>query len=218
MKRLIAVFALVFAALSLAAVAGADPGDHGKRGDDHGKHHEHFDRGKHRHGNGPFVFRTTVTTPDNGTCQNAWANDTLNRTYVVKTRADGSALLIVLDRGTFTTLAGQSPGACETTDSNHGHVVTAGIAGKIRGFIAGIVTGGTFNPNATCAANCTRDVFLTSFFGAGAAFSCNTDNTCRFDFKYRSNDSTLMFDHWRDRGSAANGALHERLTGDIATS
>jgi hypothetical protein len=126
-------------------------------------------------------------------------------------------VLAEFDRGTFTTLAGQSPGACETTDTNHGHVVTPGTAGTLRGFIVGIVTGGTFNPAATCATDCFRATFVSSFFGPTAKLSCDTDQTCRFVFDYRSADPTLMFDHWRDRGRAANGVLTDVLRGDIAT-
>jgi hypothetical protein len=221
MKRVMTILVPALGALAFAATSFAGDGRHdgGHDGDHHANrgHHEGEHHGDRR-GNGTFVFRTNLTTTDTGTCQNQWANDTLTRTYVVKPRSDGSFVLVAFDRGTFTTLAGQSPGACETTDTNHGLLVTPGVTGKVRGFIAGIVTGGTFNPNATCGTNCFRSTFISSFFGPTAKFSCDTDQSCRFEFNYRSDDSTLAFDHWRDRGRAENGVLTDVLKGDIATS
>jgi len=212
----LALGALAFAATSFAGGGGRHDGGHDGNQRANNGHHEGEHQGE-RHGDGTFVFTTTLTTSDTGTCQNNWANDTLTRTYVVRPRSDGSFRLVAFDRGTFTTLAGQSPGACETTDTNHGLVVTPGITGKIRGFIAGIVTGGTFNPSATCGTNCVRSAFISSFFGPTAKFSCDTAQSCRFQFNYRSNDPTLTFDHWRDRGRAENGVLTDVLKGDIAT-
>ena len=207
MKKLIVVLALSIAALSLIAVAGADPGDHGKR-DDH--HHA-----KAAHGKFTFTFATT----DNGSCGTAWANDTTRRTFSVKDNGNGTFTLTQRDRGTFTTIGGTSPGACETT-SHHGKTVRAGVSGKLVALLRGTVSGGTFNRNATCAGtDCgSTATFLATFFGASAQFSCNTNSTdCKFNFNYTaSHHQSLLIRHWQAKGTGAGTSLVERFKGDIA--
>jgi hypothetical protein len=193
---------LLVAAFALAATGLADPG-HGK-GKGHGKNHNKF---------GPY----DVVTDDNGTCGNAWALDTEKRTFTVKRNRDGSYRVTRNDRGTFLTNAGQSPGACETK-GKHGATVLAGIKGKFHGYLRGTVTGGTFNPNATCPADCGfTDVWIATFFGPSATFSCNVDSpNCKFDFQYMARHQGLKFHHWYDKGKGAGTFLKERFHGDIA--
>jgi hypothetical protein len=210
MKRWLIVTVLAVAALVLVGAATGDPGDHGKA-----KGHSKSS-GKH---NGTRLS-FTVTTTDNGSCGSPWANDVIQRTFAVKKNEDGSYTLTRFDRGTFTTLAGVSPGACDTT-GNHGHTVRAGVTGKFVGYLRGTVTGGTFNPNATCAAgtNCGfTDAFVTTFFGGGATFSCFTNSAdCKFNFNYTAaKNQTLLFRHWQDKGKGAGTMLHEEFHGDIA--
>jgi hypothetical protein len=121
------------------------------------------------------------------------------------------------DRGTFLTNAGQSPGACETK-GKHGATVLAGIHGKFRGYLRGRVTGGTFDPNATCPADCGfTDVWIATFFGPNATFSCFTDSkACKFSFQYHARHQGLKFHHWYDKGKGAGTFLNERFHGDIA--
>ncbi len=140
-------------ALSATAFAHGGPGDN----DGHKKGHKH----------GHIAKRTfTVTTTDNGSCGAAWATDTVKRTFLVKKNRDGSYTLARLDRGRFVTLAGQSPGACDTT-GDHGQTIWAGVHGFLVGYIRGTVTGGTFDKNATCTGDdCGfTDVFLKTFLG-----------------------------------------------------
>src|SRR5258708_36502807 len=77
---------------------------------------------------GPFVLNTT----DGGSCGNFWANDTFERSYTIISNGGGNYTVKEKDKGTFVTLAGRSPGACETT-SNHGAFVSAGISGNLEG-------------------------------------------------------------------------------------
>jgi len=188
---------LLAAAFALAATGLADPG-HGK-GKGHG-HHGKF---------GPY----NVVTDDHGSCGNAWAVDTEKRTFKVHRNGDGSYTLTRYDRGKFLTNAGQSPGACETK-GKHGATVLAGIHGKFQGYIRGRVTGGTFDPKATCPADCGfTDVWIATFFGPSATFLCFTDSrACHFGFQYHG----LRFHHWYDVGKGAGTMLHERFHGDIA--
>ena len=193
---------LLVAAFALAATGLADPG-HGKG------------PGKGKHGKfGPYA----VVTDDHGSCGNAWAVDTEKRTFTVHKNHDGSYTLLRRDRGTFLTNAGQSPGACETT-KHHGATVVAGVKGRFHGYLRGKVTGGTFDPNATCPADCGfTDVWIATFFGPSATFSCfDNSKACRFDFEYSAlKHQSLKFRHWYDKGTGAGTFLKEHFRGDIA--
>ena len=195
---------LLVAAFALAATGLADPG-HGK-GTGHGK------QGKF----GPY----DVVTDDHGSCgqAHAWAVDTEKRTFRVHKNSDGSFTLLRTDRGKFLTNAGESPGACETTH-HHGHTLVAGVKGRFHGYLRGKITGGTFNPNATCPADCGfTDVWVATFFGPSATFSCfENSQACRFDFEYTGlRQQSLKFRHWFDKGHGAGTFLKERFRGDIA--
>jgi hypothetical protein len=184
MRKLITTLALTFAALALSATALANGDGRGNDGDSkkHGKSDHAKKHGKSDHAK----LRFAVATTDNGTCGTAWANLALKRTFFVKKHEDGSYTLVRFDRGSFVTLAGQSPGACDTT-GDHGQTIKAGVEGRVRGYLRGTVTGGTFDKNATCtAADCgTTEVFLKTYFGAGAQFSCSTNSAdCKFNYKY----------------------------------
>lgn len=205
MRRILTVLTLALGALAFTAVSSAHDGK--------GDHHAH-------HKGNTLHYETTLTTTDTGTCgQQVWATDTLKRVYAVHRSENGSYRLSVLDRGTFVTSASQSPGACEQ-GSQHGSLVTPGIKGRVVGFIAGKVTGGTFDKDATCAAPCTRDEFIAAHFGAAAKFSCDgpTVTSCRYAYLYRSRDDALKYHHWLDAGRAdKDGPLKTVDRGDIAT-
>jgi hypothetical protein len=215
-RRAGAVFAVLVVALTATAAAYACPG--GKHGDmnaafkfNHGHHHafkHDNDRDvRFKHDHNAFVLRTTLTSPDSGTCGNNWANDTLTRVYKVKQNHDGSFTLVAFDRGTFTTVAGQSPGACDTTDSHHGATVAAGITGGVVGFVVEKITG-TFNPSATCAAVCNRDAFVAAHFGTPTSRAVE-----KFAFFYGSKDPGLIQHMWVNRGTATTSSN----AGDIAS-
>lgn len=198
MKRILTTVILIAAALALAAAGLADPG--GK-----GKNKGHNSR-----------FAAVITVTDHGSCGNAWATDTSKRTWSVKPNGNGTFRVTRKDKGTFVTLAGQSPGACDTT-GKHGHLVNAGVHGKFRGFLTGTVSGGTFNQAATCDAACIGDTsaFIAAFF-PGGTFTCLQGFAgCKFNFEYSSPDKSLLFHHWQDKGT--NGVT-EQFNGDIANS
>ena len=207
MKRLIILTTVAIGAMLVAAAALAHPGPHAKKA-----------ISKHpnaRHGKLTFVVDTT----DNGSCGSAWADDHVTRTFIVKADSDGSYTLTRRDRGRFVTMAGTSPGACDTT-GRHGQTIRAGVQGKLVGFLRGTVTGGTFDPNATCTGNTCgfTDVFLTTFFGPNATFSCfENSSDCKFNFNYTAaRHQALVFRHWQDKGKGAGTMLHEVFHGDIA--
>lgn len=212
MRRFLILGALAVAALVLAAVGVADPGN------GHGKGHV-------KQGHARFTF--TFTNTDNGSCGGQpWATLLETRTYAVKDNGNGTFTLRRTDKGTFTTIGGPSPGACET-GSHHGHLVRTGVTGRFGGYIVGTVTATKFNPNATCANPdfcATREGFLQTYF-SGATYSCDQNSTdCKFNFNYTaSNKGTnqvpkLIFRHWQDKGKGAGTMLNEIFHGDIANS
>jgi hypothetical protein len=195
MKKLL-WFGAVLAALALSAAAAAGNG-----------RETHF---------GPFAG----TSPDNGTCGHAWATDTFNRDFKVKDNRDGTFnVREEFKDGSFTTIAGPSPGACDTT-GKHGTVVSAGVTGKMHGSLEGTVTSTTFDPNGCDAvtADCTTTQgFLLAAFGpAGpATFTCNLGYAgCEFKFEYSAGDQGLAFHHWEDASTNPPGG--ENFKGDIA--
>jgi hypothetical protein len=210
MRRILIALGLFVGVLALATAGLADPGDKGK-----GKK-----QGKNR-----FTF--TLTNTDNR-CDGsgAWANLNEKRTYVVHDNGDGTFTLRRVSRGTFTTIAGTSPGNCAANKSKHGHLVRAGVTGRFGGYLQGTVTGGTFNKNATCVAACFTDDFVKTFFGAGAVFTCDgaTNSTdCKFNFNYTAparaaNRPRLLVRKWQDRGKGSGTTLKEHFQGDIASS
>src|SRR6266516_6462202 len=200
MRRIVIPLFLFAGVLALATAGFADPGGKGKAT-------------KNPHSR----YSAQIVVTDHGSCGNGWATDTSMRTWSVKQAQNGTFRVGRQDKGTFVTIAGQSPGACDTT-GKHGAHVNVGINGKFRGYLRGTVSNGTFNPTATCAATCIGDtaVFISTFFGAGAKFTCSLGYAgCKFNFQYSSPDKTLKFHHWQDRGT--NG-VDEHFVGDIANS
>jgi hypothetical protein len=206
MKRLLAVPILVVGALALGAFAFADPG--------HGNKQPH-----------PNKARVLIHTTD-GSCSGGgavWADDTIMRTLKVHKNRDGSYRIREYDRGSFVTNAGglvASPGNCPANTSRHGHTVLVGVTGTLKGYIKGIVTGGTFDPHATCSTSpCKQGDFIKAFFGTTASFSCLSDSPkCKFKYGYHAKeDQNLLFRYWLDRGKGGGTFLKEHFFGDIAS-
>ncbi len=158
---------------------------------------------------GPFAS----TGGDGGTCGNIWATDTDNRDFTVKDNRDGTfTVQEEFKDGTFVTIAGQSPGSCET-GNHHGSTVLAGITGRFHGEEEGVVTGGAYNPNgcsATPAACTTTSGFIKATFGMTATFSGTT-----YAFHYAAGDQGLIYHEWKE--SFKKGDTTEQDSGDIAS-
>jgi hypothetical protein len=203
MKRLLALPVLVVGALALAAFAFANPG--------HGNKQPH-----------PNKAAVLIHTTDGSCSGGTWADDTIKRTVKVHKNKNGSYRIREEDKGSFITNAGgtlASPGNCPANTSAHGHTVRAGVVGTFKGYLKGTVTGGTFNPQATCTVTpCTQATFIAAFFGPTATFSCLTNSqNCKFKYDYHSKlDQNLLVRHWQDRGHGAGAFLQETFKGDIA--
>jgi hypothetical protein len=208
MRRIALPVLVLLTVLAFVTAAFADPGEKGK--------------GKAQ-GKNKFTFKL-VNTDNRCDDSGAWATLNETRTYQVHANGDGTFRLRQVDKGTFTTMAGKSPGDCPANKTKHGHLVRAGVTGRFGGYLVGTISGGTFNKNATCVPACFRDDFITAFFGAGAVFSCDTNSTdCKFNFNYTAsnraaNRPRLIVRHWQDRGKGAGTMLHEVFSGDIANS
>lgn len=161
------------------------------------------------------------TSTDSGTCGNDWATDTYQRVFTVKENKDGTfTLREEFKHGTFVTMAGLSPGACETNGSDHGTLVNEGVQGKMHGYLEGTVTGGSFNPAGDCGTGeCTTATFIATHFGPTATYSCFTGvpNDCKFSFEYEAHDQGLLFHHWKNQDKRPLVAGDENK-GDIANS
>lgn len=199
MKRWLALplMAAMMAVFPIAATANEGNGQNA--GGDGQHDSQHF---------GPFLSSST----DSGTCGD-WAQDTFQRRFAVEENANGTFAVNETFKGTFVTLAGQSPGACEAS-SPHGSTVSAGVDGRFAGFLRGTVSGGTYNPNGcSSAAACnTTSGFVTAVFGTGAAFTCLTGvGACSFSFRYHAKDH-ILFREWTNASNDLGGNR-----GDIAT-
>jgi hypothetical protein len=157
---------------------------------------------------GPFA----LTTTDGGSCGNFWANDTFERRFTVISNGGGNFTVREQDHGTFVTMAGPSPGGCESTP-HHGAFVSAGISGNIEGSAVFTVNSATNNPGA-CDPNpslcSTRSGFVAAVFGAPAVA---TITFTAFNFEYSSSDRSLAFHHWQDK---SDQAVNDKFEGDIA--
>ena len=91
-----------------------------------------------------------VAQEDVGTCNNLWALDTFSKFYTITANKNGSySVQVNYKDGTFVTIAGSSPGACESGTDN-GKTVAAGIMGKTHqeynGTVIGTLSGNTCTP------------------------------------------------------------------------
>ncbi len=160
-----------------------------------------------------------VSFQDYGTCQNIWANLTESSTYYVQRQnLDGTYDVRLVLRGKFSSIAGQSPGACDTGTDN-GNTIVNNVKGRLSITFHFVVSGGTFDPTATCGTPCATDytyagiqTFVTTFFGPTAtyAFAGNATEVAR------SKNSALCLSRWTDVFDPTTGA-QAAATGDIAT-
>lgn len=152
---------------------------------------------------------------DSGTCGNDWANDTYKRVFVASTTRNSDGTYSVTESfisGRFVTFDGPSPGACETAAQplGNGGSIRAGVTGNFNGNFMIVVSGGTFNPDATCdTTSCgTTADFVTTVYGAEA-----TGVVTSFGFDYHANGPGLLARDWHNASSDQGGN-----SGDIRSS
>jgi hypothetical protein len=155
-------------------------------------------------------------SPDSGTCGNDWANDTFDRHFTVHRNADGTFTVVEqFKKGSFTTMAGPSPGACET---NPGGTVVAGVTGSMHGYFIVPLPPGEVqtstdpscvagNPNAPCTTTGFIDSHFTPCYFGGTG-TCPV--TTFFDH-YIAVDQGLLYHEWKNASADRGGN-----NGDIA--
>jgi hypothetical protein len=145
-------FILLVAALVTAAVVASGAAQSGAN-----SHNGKF---------GPYPSQT----PDSGTCGPTWATDNVNRHFKIRrTGANTFDVTQKFKRGRFTTVAGPSPGACDSSDGTGPGIVLAGVTGKFHGYLRMTITSATYTPaTAACAFPCaTTGQFILTVFGPG---------------------------------------------------
>jgi hypothetical protein len=146
-------------------------------------------------------------SPDSGTCGNDWANDTFKRVFDASTSPNRGTYTVTESfiAGRFVTMAGPSPDACDPSGTA-GSTIGAGVTGSFNGTFQIVITGGTFNPSATCDTGCdTTAHFVATVYGAAATYDVPS-----FSFTYHANGPDLIQREWVN-ASADQGGNH----GDI---
>ena len=141
---------------------------------------------------------------DSGTCGPDWANDTYKRVFDASTTTNPAGTYNVTESfisGRFVTIAGPSPDACDPTgvlDS----MVAGGVTGSFNGNFVVVVSGGTFNPDATCdQTSCgTTTDFVATVYGEAA-----TSTVTSFGFTYHANGPGLIQREWMNASADQGG-------------
>src|SRR6266849_7387516 len=131
---------------------------------------------------------------DSGTCRPVWANDTYMRVFDAATTPTGGVYMVTESfiAGRFVTVAGSSPGACESGTYNGG-MIRDEVTGSFNGNFMIVVSKGTFNPNATCESGCeTTAGFVASVYGS------TTYDIPSFGFTYHATGPDLIQREWHN--------------------
>ena len=141
---------------------------------------------------------------DSGTCGPDWATDTYKRVFDASTTPNPDSTYTVTESfiaGRFVTVAGPSPNGCDAATGTGG-TIGAGVTGSFNGTFQVVITGGTFNPDATCDTGCdTTKHFVATVYGAAATY-----DTPIFQFTYHANGPGLIQREWfnADAGQGGN--------------
>lgn len=143
-------------------------------------------------------------SPDSGTCGNNWASDTYERLFDASTSPNSDATYTATESfisGRFVTIAGPSPDACDPSGTA-GSTIAGGVTGSFSGNFLIVVSGGSFNPAATCdITSCgTTAGFVATVYGAAATY-----NVTSFGFTYHANGPGLVQREWRNASADQGG-------------
>lgn len=161
---------------------------------------------------GPYAS----TSPDSGTCGNNWAEDTFNRDFTVRSNGDGTFTVVEQFKdGSFLTMAGPSPAACDLTYTNHGATIRVGVTGSMHGYFIISNVGMQTSTSPYCDAtgmsnsNCTTTTFINTHFTPCYPATCTV--TTFFDH-YAAGDQSLLYNEWKNASADRGGN-----SGDIAS-
>jgi hypothetical protein len=149
-------------------------------------------------------------SPDSGTCGNNWAEDTFDRDFTVHNNNDGTFTIVEqFKNGSFVTMSGPSPGACDITDGTPPGTISAGKTGSMHGYEIITVTGTQTSQDASCVAGMPTAPCDTASFIATHFAGASTVGT--YFFHYSAGDQGLTYHEWKN-ASTDRGGNH----GDIA--
>jgi hypothetical protein len=133
---------------------------------------------------------------DVGSCNNDWATVSLDKTYKLTRTGVGTYNLEVKEDGPFTTIAGTSPGACESGTDN-GNLVAAGVTGKThQRFDAPVTSSATPDRTPECGVSgCAgTGAFLDAVFGSGSYTSGYVTGDFSWTAHYQAGSNGTYFD------------------------
>jgi len=158
------------------------------------------------------------------TCGNVWANQTATPKFIVSAQNfDGSYNVTLQMAIKFSTIAGESPGAC-APDTTGGQTLLNNVKGTGSAVLKFYVTGGTFDSGATCDAGCYNSAvnfdegpFTTAFFGANATWTQAVPAIIS-PFTYRSTNTVLVHNYYHSLWNSGGFAFAPPgfATGDIS--
>ena len=173
-------------------------------------------------GVGAFASQGTVhfgpidsSSPDSGTCGNDWANDTFKRHFDASTTPNHDGTYTVTESfiaGRFVTNAGPSPNACDP-NGTAGRTLVGGVTGNFHGKFVVVVSGGTYNPAATCdATNCSTTAgFVATVYGSTATWDVSS-----YALSYHANGPGLLDRDWQNASADQGGNLGDIASGPTA--
>jgi hypothetical protein len=176
------------------------------------------------------VLNPTGTTPtqhygpypsssgDSSTCGPDWATDSYNRHFTVRSNGDGTFTVVEQFKdGSFVTMGGTSPAACDLTYTHHGTTIDGTKTGSMHGyFIIPGVTGPQTSSSPYCNAtlgsnaNCDTTTFIDTHFTP--CYGIATCTVTTFFFDYAAGDQSLLFHDWKNASLDRGGN-----SGDIAS-
>ena len=153
----------------------------------------------------------TGQSPDSGTCGTPhWAHDAFTRNFSAVGSGTSWTVTEKFKQATFSTLAGESPGACNTPTPTGG-MVNEGVHGRFNGFLKFPVTG-SLVIGGTCVRNpddgmCHTAGWLDGFFPSGHV----DGDVTAFKFTYTATGQGLTMFQWINADPTNGGN-----SGDIA--
>jgi len=147
---------------------------------------------------------------DSGTCGPDWAEDTFDRHFTVHKPATGPITVVEqFKNGSFTTIEGPSPAACETNPFRR---VNGGITGSMHGYFIIPLPPGTLQTSndPSCVAPpavgpCTTAGFIDSHFTPCYATDPVGCSANTFFDQYVSTDQSLIEHEWKNASADRGG-------------
>jgi len=147
-------------------------------------------------------------SPDSGTCGNDWATDMFDRHFTVFTHPSGITIVEQFKDGSFVTIAGPSPGACDL--ANTPGTVNGEITGTMHGYFVIPLPPGEIQTRTSpyCDAvlltntDCTTTTFINTHFTPCYPATCTVTT---FFFHYAAGDQSLIINEWKNASDDRGG-------------